>query len=86
MELKISDLPPHFESIALKIGLDKTTILFKEFGGTSIYFPTEKMVYKEARHRDILNNYNGFNVKELASKYNMSESYIRAIIRKSKIY
>ena len=24
--------------------------LFKEFGGTSVYFHTEKMIYKEATH------------------------------------
>ena len=58
--------------------------LFKEFGGTSVYFPTEKMIYKEARDREIISEYNGFNHKELATKYNMSESYIRAIINRHK--
>ena len=45
-----------------------------------MYFPTEKMIYKDARDRKIVSEYNGFNHKELASKYNISESYIRAII------
>ncbi|GIM32266.1 Mor transcription activator family protein [Paraclostridium bifermentans] len=84
MDLKISDLPPQFESIAMKVGMDITKMLFKEFGGTSVYFPTEKMIYKDARDRDIIEKFNGFNVKELASKYNMSESYIRSIIRNSR--
>ncbi|CEP43589.1 Mor transcription activator family protein [Paraclostridium sordellii] len=84
MELKISDLPPQFENIAMKIGIDITKVLFEEFGGTSVYFPTEKMIYKEARDREILSKFNGFNIKELASKYNMSESYVRAIIRQKK--
>ncbi|MBQ9013074.1 MAG: transcriptional regulator [Bacilli bacterium] len=84
MELKISDLPPQFENIAIKIGIDITKVLFEEFGGTSVYFPTEKMIYKEARDREIVSEYNGFNHKELASKYNMSESYIRAIIKRNK--
>lgn len=85
MDLKISDLPPQFENIALKLGLDKAKLLFKEFGGTSVYFPTEKMIYKEARDREILLDYNGFNVRDLAAKYNMSESYIRSIIRQKKV-
>ena len=72
MELKISDLPPQFENIAI------------ELGGTSVYFPTEKMIYKDARDREIVSEYNGFNHKELATKYNMSESYIRAIINRHK--
>ena len=53
MELKISDLPPQFENIAIELGIDKVKALFKEFGGTSVYFHTEKMTYKEATH---LNN------------------------------
>ena len=84
MDLKMSDLPPQFENIAIEIGIDRVKALFKEFGGTSVYFPTEKMIYKEARDREIIEEFNGFNVKELASKYRMSESYVRAIIRKSK--
>ena len=84
MDLKISDLPPQFENIATRVGIDITKVLFEEFGGTSVYFPTEKMIYKEARDREIIEEFNGFNVKELASKYRMSESYIRAIIRKNK--
>ena len=84
MELKISDLPPQFENIAMKIGIDITKVLFEEFGGTSVYFPTEKMIYKEARDREIILQYNWFNHKELAAKYNMSESYIRAIINRHK--
>ena len=84
MELKISDLPPQFENIAIELGIDKIKALFKEFGGTSVYFPTEKMIYKDARDREIISQYNGFNHKELAAKYNMSESYIRAIINRHK--
>ena len=84
MELKISDLPLQFENIAIELGIDKMKALFKEFGGTSVYFPTEKMIYKEARDREIMSKYNGVNIKELAVKYNMSESYIRAIISKNK--
>ena len=84
MDLKISDLPPQFENIANRLGIDKAKMLFEEFGGTSVYFPTEKMIYKESRDREILSKFNGFNIKELASKYSMSESYVRAIIRQKK--
>lgn len=49
-----------------------------------MYFPTEKMIYKEARDRKIISEYNGFNHKELAVKFNMYESYIRTIINRHK--
>jgi len=84
MNLKLSDLPPQFENIADRIGLDKAKMLFEEFGGTSVYFPTEKMIYKDARDREIISQFNGFNHKELAVKYDMSESYVRAIINRHK--
>lgn len=84
MKLKINDLPPQFETIAMELGIDKIKVLFKEFGGTSVYFPTEKMIYKEARDRKIISEFNGFNHKDLAIKYDMSQSYIRAIINKHK--
>jgi hypothetical protein len=38
MKLKLSDLPPQFENIADRTGLDKAKMLFEEFGGTSVYF------------------------------------------------
>ena len=84
MELRISDLPPQFENIARELGIERAKLLFKEFGGTSVYFPTEKMIYKEARDREIISEYNGFNIRYLASKYNMSEGYVRYIIREKK--
>ncbi|MEG2985180.1 MAG: Mor transcription activator family protein, partial [Peptostreptococcaceae bacterium] len=78
MDLKIGDLPPQFANIARELGIERAKLLFEEFWGTSVYFPTEKMIYKESRDREILSQFNGFNIKELASKYNMSESYVRA--------
>lgn len=84
MDFKISDLPEQFEDIANKIGLENMSILIKEFGGSSVYFPTEKMIYKDARNRNIINEFNGFNYKELATKYNISVSYTRSIINKGK--
>lgn len=84
MELKISDLPPQFESIASKIGIEKTTVLFEEFGGGLVYFPSKKMIYREARDREIASKFNGFNVNELSNMYNLSQSHTRAIIRKNR--
>ena len=49
------------------------------------YRPNVPKADKQAHYMgDIIEEFNGFNVKELASKYRMSESYVRAIIRKNK--
>ena len=57
MELKISDLSLQFKNIAIELGIDKIKVLFKEFGETSVYFPTQKMIYEEARDREIISEY-----------------------------
>lgn len=85
MEFRISDLPEQFTNIAKKIGIENTKELFREFGGTSVYFPTQKTVYKNARDREIIKNFTGFNEKELAIKYNMSENYIKSIIKRQNM-
>lgn len=36
MHLKISDLPSQFENIEIKLGIENTKLLFKEFGETSV--------------------------------------------------
>ena len=84
MDFRISDLPEQFTNIAIKIGIENTKELFKEFGGTSVYFPTIKKVNKLARDREIVSSFNGFNTKELALKYDMSENNIKFIIKKHK--
>lgn len=84
MDFRISDLLEQFTNIATKIGIENTKELFKEFGGTSVYFPTIKKVNKLARDREIVSSFNGFNTKELALKCDMSENNIKFIIKKHK--
>ena len=84
MDFRISDLPEQFTNIANKIGIEHTKELFKEFGGTSVYFPTVKKVNELARDREIVSNFNGFNTKELAIRYDMSENNIKHIIKTYK--
>ena len=59
MELKISDLPPQFENIAIELGIDKIKAYLKNLGGHQCTFLLEKMIYKEARDREIISEYNG---------------------------
>lgn len=47
MDLKISDLPPQFENIAIELGIDKIKALFKEFGGTSVTFLLKRWYIKK---------------------------------------
>ena len=67
-----------------RAGIDKLKLYLKNLVEHQYTFLLKKMIYKDARDREIVSEYNGFNHKELATKYNMSESYIRAIINRHK--
>ncbi|WP_261291433.1 hypothetical protein [Paraclostridium sordellii] len=42
--MKISALSSQLENISKELGIERSKLLFKEFKGTSVYFPTENMI------------------------------------------
>lgn len=79
-ELTIGELPEPYREIARKVGIETALILAKEFGGMTWYFPKLDRALRSARDRKIKAEHNGVNYKELARKYNLTESQIRAIV------
>ena len=55
------------------------------YGGQLIYFPVKESLIREAKNRQIRAEFNGYNTKRLAKKYNMSEEGIRYIIGSQEI-
>lgn len=70
-----------YAKITSLIGLENAKILFNEYHGQQITFPVE-FYKKEYIYSEIVAEYNGKNIKELAKKYNYSEHTIRRIINK----
>lgn len=81
MEQKIEfdELPEVYKTIAEICGFDAVIQLSKIFGGEQVYFPKYEAIEKPIRNRKILNEFNGYNFKALARKYNLTESAIRKI-------
>lgn len=75
------DLPDPYHLIALEIGVENAIKLARQFGGTQVYFPKHDNALINARDRQIRKEYTGYNVKELSSKYNLTENWIRSIVR-----
>ena len=75
------DLQENHRAIADAVGMDGLKLLCAAFGGSSIYIPQFKELAKNRVYKCIYTEYNGNNIKELAIKYDVSESTVYNIIR-----
>lgn len=80
--LTVDDLQEQHRGIAEAVGVEGLISLTDVFGGSSIYIPQKKELVKNRVYRNILHEYDGANIKELAVKYNVCESTVYNIVRK----
>ncbi|WP_195282239.1 Mor transcription activator family protein [Harryflintia acetispora] len=80
-ELPIDQLPEPYQTIAYSIGVENTLKVADLLQGTGAYFPKLDSLLADIRNEKIRKEYNGFNTKELARKYDLSERWIYEIIR-----
>lgn len=66
--------------LAETIGLDAYRKLVENYGGSHVYICKSETVLRELRNIEIYNEFNGFNYRELAKKYNLSEKTVREIV------
>lgn len=75
---EISDV---FSQIIDKIGLKNALEISKIAGGSNLYIPKRETIERPLRIKKIQDEFNGYNYRELALKYNKSESTIRLICK-----
>lgn len=80
-EISIEDIPQNYQPLAKAIGIKALMLLAQEVGGTTLYVPKAESLVQEVRDRKIRAEFNGSNYRELARKYNLSESWVRRIVR-----
>lgn len=80
-EVTVDELPQPYKKMAELIGVPKTLKLAKHFGGTYEYMPKFDKAIGPARDRIICREFDGANFKDLARKYNLTETYIRSLTR-----
>jgi Mor family transcriptional regulator len=73
-------IPETYYAIADSIGIKNLIILSQTFGGSMLYIPKYDSLTKSIRDAKIKKEFNGVNYRDLALKYNLSESTIRNII------
>ena len=74
-----------FDLLSPSIGApvaEKIVLLIADnFGGTVIYFPAACCLYKSRRYEEIAKAYNGTNLRELSSKYDLAADTIRKVAK-----
>ena len=79
--LELDDLQEQHREIAESVGMDCFLELVKTFGGSAIYIPQMREVTKMRVYRKIAEEFDGTNIKTLASKYEVSESTVYNVVR-----
>ena len=77
------DLAGVYKEIADLIGVDKADKVFCTFKGQQLMFPL-KFFSSEYKAHQIIEEYDGSNVRDLVRKFGYSESRIRQILRETK--
>ena len=77
---ELAGLNDVYREISDEIGLENALAIFRLFHGTQVSFPS-RLFSKEYTRGEILREYNGGNVAQLAQKYNYSERSIWRIIK-----
>ena len=81
--IQLEDLPPDLQDLADTIGFDATVKLIECRGGEGLYIPKPEKVLRAARDRFIRKEFDGTNHRELARKYGLTVTWIRAIVNPS---
>lgn len=77
----IEDIGERYREIVDLIGIRKFILLSNYARGDELYFPKVENVVSPARNRRIKKEFNGYNSKELADKYNLTIKQIQNIMK-----
>lgn len=80
-ETKPGDIAVTYQPVVEIIGVEKFVELAAYAKGDELYFPKPDSILAPARNRRIEREYNGYNMKELAEKYDLTIKQIGYILR-----
>ena len=80
-ELKMEDLETQHREIAEVIGIENLVKLRRYFAGNPVYAPKIENLVKNKKYSLIRQEYDGTNIKMLATKYDVCESTVYNILR-----
>ncbi len=81
----MEDIAERYRPVVKIVGIEKYIQISRYAAGDEIYFPKPETLLAPARNRRIRREYDGFNTKELAQKYNLTLPQIHAILKNEPI-
>jgi Mor family transcriptional regulator len=84
-EVRPEEIPIEYQDIVEAIGVEHLIKLSIIIGGTTNYFPKLDRLIQQTRDRLVIDEYNGYNVDELAHKYDISDVWVRRVIREHRL-
>lgn len=79
-ELRLEDLTTEQRQIAEEIGIQAYIKLSLLCGGTRPYIAKATELTRNPRNRRIKEEFTGYNIKQLARKYDLTEDWVRKIV------
>lgn len=79
-KIKYEYLNGAYNEFANLLGIDAVLKIHAAYRGQQITFPVE-LFSKEFIKMQIVNEYDGYNIKQLATKFGYSEKWIRKILK-----
>lgn len=80
-KITMDDLEDEQKQLANTIGMEGYINLTRNYGGTYIYIQKSETFEKKLRNDKIRSEFNGYNFKELAHRYGLTEIRIRSIVK-----
>lgn len=80
-ETTIDDIADNYQPIVDIIGINLFVQLSEYAKGDELYFPKTENIISSARNRRIKSEYNGYNAKELAIRYELTIKQISNILK-----
>lgn len=77
----IEDIADNYKPVVEIIGVKHFIELGQYTHGDDLYFPKVETILIPARNRRIEKEYDGYNVKELTERYNLTPKQIHSILR-----
>jgi Mor family transcriptional regulator len=80
-EIPIESLPEAYQEVAQVFGVAGALRLAQHLGGVRVYFPKLDSLVRSKRDEHIRREFTGFNHRELARKFGLTETWIREVVR-----
>ena len=81
-EITVECLPENYQEIARIAGVDAAVKLSQYLGGSRLYYPKIDSLIRKKRDERIRREFDGANHRELARRYDLTETRIRDIVQR----